>query len=93
MSKSMLNKMNDLIKRMEDMSSEELERFLTVNAARAKHVLSQKYNEDRDFKIIGEESLYCRDIIQQHFCITSENLTYTYEDSNDHSQDLLCMAA
>ena len=59
MSKSMLNRMNALISKIEDMSQEELDKFLTENAARAKHVLNKKYNENRDFKIIGEDSLYC----------------------------------
>jgi hypothetical protein len=94
MSKTMLDKMNDIIARMESMSKEELETFRMEGEARAKHILLEEYNEDRDFRIVGEENLCGGEVINHQYSMASCNSTYTYENLNDRALNpLFCMAA
>lgn len=90
----MLDKMNDIIVKMGNMNEKELDTFLLEGAARAEHVLSKVYNENRDFRIVGEEAFYCGEVVKHQFSMTSCISIYTYEDVIDQSQNpLLSMAA
>lgn len=53
----MMDTMDELIDRIKHMSEAELEIFLEEGARSARHILDVEYNEDREFRIIGEEVL------------------------------------
>ncbi|MGB4406952.1 MAG: hypothetical protein WBI82_08860 [Sphaerochaeta sp.] len=61
----MLGKMNIILARMQDMSQEKLEIYLREGSERAEHILSVQYDENREFRIVGEEVLYGEVIIHQ----------------------------
>lgn len=63
--------MDDLIDRIRHMSEAELEIFLEEGARRARHILDVEYDEDRDFRIVGEEIL-SNDLVSCSFEITTE---------------------
>lgn len=58
MNTSMLERMENLIKKIENMPPEDKEQYLFDCCERAKPVLEKEYNEERDFKIVGEKEFY-----------------------------------
>lgn len=92
MSKSMLNKMEQILQRIEEMSPEQLEALISEGSARAAHVLSREYQADRDFRIIGEEELYS-EVMTYQYSLDKEPEMSLEIDQSQQQMPFIAMAA
>lgn len=89
MSKSMLTKMEQILQKIQEMSSDQFEAFISEGSARAAHVLSKEYQEDRDFKIVGEEFLYNEVMTCEYPMDKEPEVSLTIDQSQNQ---MLCIA-
>ncbi len=71
MKNTVAERMDQFIKDFNNMTVKEQQNFLKESHARAKHILDENYNEDRDFRIIGEELFEEKDALSLN-CSTQE---------------------
>ncbi|MBK5201517.1 MAG: hypothetical protein JJE21_08310 [Spirochaetaceae bacterium] len=80
----MLEKMKNMLEELQNMSPEEFEVFHKRASKRASFILDLEYCDNHDFKIIGEEKLYCSDI----YNLNQNNIDFQY-DQDDKSKQLI----